>query len=284
MSDWIVGNIIEVPLTIQTTASATLVDPATLDATVTAPDGTSATYSYPDAAHLTRQSIGEYTLSWTADQDGRWYWNIVTTGTGAGVGDGYVDVRALYSQPDARLTSVEAVREFLQKPDSDTAQDNVIEELIGRASAAIERFCQRKFTASGVATRSFLTRNGYLSFAPYELQAATEVIVDSNTLTAGSDGYQLRPVPAHDGVYRYALLPGYLTGEYEASVTGTWGWPQIPADVEHWCIVTVGIWLRRDVSAFSASLRLEEDRMERPDALPSAARLGLRHYRRPWVP
>jgi hypothetical protein len=48
------------------------------------------------------------------------------------------------------------------------------------------------------------------------------------------------------------------------TITGDWGYPSVPADVEDACIKTVGIWLKRDVSAFSRTYNLDEGRTERP--------------------
>jgi hypothetical protein len=69
----------------------------------------------------------------------------------------------------------------------------------------------------------------------------------------------------------------------QVEVTATWGWTSVPADVEHATIVTTGIWLRRDVSAFSTTYVLDEDRVERPESLPSAVRAMLGPYRRSIV-
>jgi hypothetical protein len=52
-------------------------------------------------------------------------------------------------------------------------------------------------------------------------------------------------------------------------------------DLTHACIVTVAIWLKRDVSAFSRTFNLDEQRTERPDALPSAVARMLAQYRTP---
>jgi hypothetical protein len=43
--------------------------------------------------------------------------------------------------------------------------------------------------------------------------------------------------------------------------------------------VTVALWLKRDVSAFSRTFNLDEGRTERPDALPSAVTAILAPYR-----
>ena len=192
----------------------------------------------------------------------------------------------------AALCTIADVREFMQKPATDEAQDPLIESLILRASAAIMNWTQREFApATAGLARTFTYRGGgVLDLAPYELRSATSVVLDYGgasplTLTADTD-YTLDD-PAVDGVYSQVWLPNHDVTDTpgkrtvrRVQITGNWGWSTVPADVEHWCIVTVVTWLRRDVAAFSTTFRLDEERVERPEALPSAVRAGLRHYRR----
>ena len=50
--------------------------------------------------------------------------------------------------------------------------------------------------------------------------------------------------------------------------------------MKHCAIVTTAIWLRRDVAAFSSTFKLDEDRVERPEGLPSSVRATLASWRR----
>jgi hypothetical protein len=126
-----------------------------------------------------------------------------------------------------------------------------------------------------------------LSLHPYFLREVTDVSLDSDgtsPLALIEANWRLRPKPPQDGVYRWLHFPSYAApfdGEREVTVTGDWGFETVPWDVGHWTIVTVATWLRRDVSAFSTTLRLDEDRLERPDALPSAVMRGLARYAQP---
>jgi hypothetical protein len=185
------------------------------------------------------------------------------------------------------LTSLAAVRAFLQKNDAtNTTQDAVISSLITRASTQINRTIAY-FPAETAATKTFVWRGGPLPLHPYFLRTATTITLDtetSYTTVATSDNYRLRPKPSPDSVYRWIDFPSYTIRagyEREISILGNWGFVTTPADVEHWAIVTVATWLRRDVSAFSTTLRLDEDRLERPDALPSAVIRGLAWYAKP---
>lgn len=191
----------------------------------------------------------------------------------------------------ADLCTLEDVRLFLGKDDSDTSQDAVIASLISRASLAIMRDCQREFApASSSAARVFrYSTPGRMSLAPYEARTVTNVRMDSDqaspvTLTASQ--YRLWPVPAPDGTYLTLLFDGTEGSSASAwrdrvvEVTGTWGMAAVPEDVRHACVVTAATWFRRDVAAFSTTFKLDEDRVERPEVLPAQVRGLLDRYRR----
>ncbi len=185
------------------------------------------------------------------------------------------------------LTTLADVREFLQKQGTDTTQDGVIQHLITRASETINRQVGVFLPAETDVDKTFVWRGGPLALQPYFARDVTAVSLDSDRtspLALEESGWRLRPKPPRDGVYRWLTFPSYAApfdGEREVTVTGDWGFETVPWDVAHWTIVTVATWLRRDVSAFSTTLRLDEDRLERPDALPSAVMRGLARYMQP---
>lgn len=197
------------------------------------------------------------------------------------------------------LTNRAAVRAFLQKPSGDTAQDSMIDSLISRASLAIARYCDREFISntSGPTARVFeleILRDGWLDLAPFDAQSGsiTQVRLDTDIATPRvltSSEWRPFPIPSRDGVVNaLRVIPTSLGGYHrfkhrQVEVTAQWGWTSIPADVEHAAIVTTAIWLRRDVAAFSTTFSLDEDRIERPEGLPSAVRAILSAYRRPAV-
>lgn len=202
---------------------------------------------------------------------------------------------------DDDLTTVAKVRRFLQKPDDDVEQDQVIGELITRASRAIQTYCGVIFRPTSSGNVTFVYRGGgRLSLAPYVAQSVSAVSWGSETSspsTLATSDYQLRPKPPKNGVYRWLRtatqgsqrygpeFPGERdSAETEVTVTGVWGYPTIPDDLEHACIVTVATWLRLHVSAFSTVFNVDEQQLERPEALPSAVRAGLSHYRQVVAP
>jgi len=197
------------------------------------------------------------------------------------------------------LTTRKAVRAFLQKPSGDTNQDSMIDSLISRASLAIMRYCDREFVTqvTGSQARLFeveLVRDGFVDLAPYDARAGTitSVRLDTdlgNPRTLGSSEWRPWPIPASNGITTAIRIVPQSYGGFsyfrhrQVEVTAQWGWASVPADVEHAAIVTTALWLRRDVAAFSTTFSLDEDRVERPEALPSAIRAMLNVYRRSIV-
>jgi hypothetical protein len=196
------------------------------------------------------------------------------------------------------LCTVQDVRTRLQKPTSDVLQDPIIGDFITAVSKVITNYCNRQFTDGGTTSHVYSVRlngyrRGYVDLVPYDARTVTQVRMDTDqsvptTLTA--DEYRLMPKSqGGDGVYTYMLLqPFNLTGsmrwpEREVTVTGTWGFSEVPADVAEAAAETVALWMRRDVSAFTTTYNLDESRIERPEALPSAVRALLSNYKRPVI-
>lgn len=240
----------------------------------------------------TPASSGIYTATITAPSTAGSYTVVWDTGGGTplfAVEDLQVTstAPAAVSPSGVDLTTLAAVRRFLQKNDAtNTTQDQIIQELITRASTQINRTIAY-FPAEVAASKTFVWRGGPISLHPYFLGTVTTATLDtdtSSTTLVAAANYRLRPKPSPTGLYRWLTLPSYTITpgtEREVTIVGNWGFTTIPADVGHWTIVTVATWLRRDVSAFSTTLRLDEDRLERPDALPSAVVRGLSWYTTP---
>lgn len=192
------------------------------------------------------------------------------------------------------LTTVDSVRQFMQFRDADTEQDPIIPSLVTAASRAIMRDCQREFktgVADGTAREFEYKGDGFLDLGPFDLRALADpgVEVDSDgdsPTTITTDQYRLYPFPNAEGVFTALRLDVSWQGSFNrwpvrrVRVTGDWGWPSVPDEVETACIITVATWLRRDVSAFSTTFSIPEDRLERPEAIPSAARALLAPFRR----
>lgn len=188
------------------------------------------------------------------------------------------------------LTTLAAAKAFLDL--GTNVRDTVVASEITRASRAITVHCQREFAPTDNQARAFAWDGApTLDLAPYDLRAAAQIVVGtddppSQTVLAAAD-YRLRPKPNPDGVYQTIrvsrnpalwLWPGRTFPEREVTVTGDWGFPAVPADVEHWTIVTVATWLRQSYAPFVEDT--QESLIPEPHNLPWAAKAGLRHYRR----
>jgi hypothetical protein len=187
------------------------------------------------------------------------------------------------------LTTVAAVRAFLQIPSTDDEQNAIIASLITRATRVIQVWTSREFAPADGAARSFVCgRHGHIDLAPFDLRAVTSVVYDTDPpgseLTLDASDYRLGPITSRDGVYQWVDIyrrhrPQRWRRDLVVTITGDWGYPSVPADVEDACIKTVGIWLKRDVSAFSRTYNLDEGRTERPEVLPAAVAAELAPYR-----
>lgn len=195
------------------------------------------------------------------------------------------------------LCTIQDVRAHLQKPTGDVQQDATISALITAASKAILNYTEREFAPVVTATvRTFETEiNGvdtFLSLAPWDLQPTPTPVVqidtDVSAKTLATDEYRFFPVGTPDGVYTSIRLQPLTLPTInrvgwknrQVQITGTWGFPEVPADVTEAAVITVALWLRREVSAFTTTYNLDESRTERPEALPSAVRAMLSNYLR----
>lgn len=188
------------------------------------------------------------------------------------------------------LTTVDNVRAFLQIPGGDDEQDLVIADLVTRASRLIEQTAGREFAPRpDTVTRQFNYRGGGLiDLAPFDLRGVENITDYADGLTGSpvtltATDYLLEPASTVHGTYTAVCLPRAGRRRRRVAITGLWGMPDVPADIEDACIKTVALWLRRDVSAFSRTFNLDEGRTERPDALPAAASAAIRPYRAPLV-
>jgi hypothetical protein len=210
----------------------------------------------------------------------------------------------LYSAA-ANLTDLATVRDYMQKGGAgqQTGQDQTILDLIPRASRAIQRYTRTFAPAETNVTYIFTWRErGLLSLNPWFVRNVTAVSLGSDTSSPQalvSADWALRPKPSEDGVYTHLKIAGsnlyesnlelldmtYANAvELEVAVTGDWGYVAVPEDVRHWASVTVVEWIRKDVSAFSTQFDANEDRLDRPEELPRAVKVGLRDYRRDDTP
>lgn len=199
----------------------------------------------------------------------------------------------------ADLTTLASVREHLQISDAaDTDQDALINTLIDAASAKIADYAQREFAsdAVGEVSRDFrYNGRGVLSLAPYDLRTLTSVKIDVDganpvPLTLTADDYRTLPLSKRDGVWHSLQLRGLDVASrssdttYEnfrvVRVTGTWGYPTIPAAVKSACNITVAYWLRETSQWMGTAMGSDDTDITRRAALPPIVKQMLDPYRK----
>jgi len=133
---------------------------------------------------------------------------------------------------------------------TDSVDDSLINMAGSAASSLIDGYCGRTFgTVSEV--RYFAPDNGYL--LQVDDLAGTAITVESSTVsdqvfdvTWAATDYQLEPLNAYaDGLgWPYTRLRAidtrlwpYAWGEATVRITGTWGWPAIPAQITQAAVI-----------------------------------------------
>lgn len=266
------------------TAAAT--DPLKIDAAAVIVTPLAGTVRY-DWATSDVNTAGEY-VAW---------WHVTLPSTKVQDSDEFaINVRA-HGIQTGNLCSLADVRASLEMNPQETTRDELILSLIPVASQMLSNYCEREFAPVSTAlTRRFKITGGIVSLSPYDLQTATVVSLNPETsspqtLVAGSD-YTLTPVTSGEGVYMTVRLSAFLNvfsntmiqfGYALLDVTGTWGFPSIPAVVNEACSDAVAAWMRRDVSAFG--LQLQDGMALQPDFatsfdLPIGAIRKVNGYRR----
>lgn len=197
---------------------------------------------------------------------------------------------AVLHGPGAGLTTLTAMRQFLQKQGGERTQDDVLQALITAASAEIQRRTRIIRPAETDVSRPFILPEDsrWLDLNPYFLRG-TPTLVERDTDTdspveLASTDYAVDPLPSDHGVYTHLRLARRSSKRRQVTVTGDWGYLSVPPDVEMWCQVTVNHWLKAEVSAFTRGFDVDAGRFTSPQALPEAVLDGLKDYRRTAVP
>jgi hypothetical protein len=196
------------------------------------------------------------------------------------------------------LTTLAAVQEHRQKLDTtNTTQDAIIESLITVASGLITNYTQREFiehSGSGSTPTARTYRyegRGVLPLGQDDAQSVTLVRIDTDTdnpITLDESQYKLWPTRRRDGVITALHLLGVPGWRHtvqrhplyrEVEVTGVWGWPSVPVQVERACILLVMDLLSRTSSWRNNDM---DDLMPSPGgaAIPLHVRTMLAPYRR----
>jgi hypothetical protein len=220
---------------------------ATVTLTVTAPDGTTTT---PGTTQGGAPPAVTYTANVPATQAGTWRYRFVATGAATDAEQGQFYVQA---DADSHVyTTLPELKTALSIPQTDTADDDDLQDAVLAASRAVEGDCQRHFYRAA-ETRT-LTPTG-----PYRLRLGAYMDLVSVTTLAtdpGGDGtfetvwaaadYQLlcaddtpnvnagpEPRPYRRvravGAQTFPVPRGWGAARTDlVQVAGVWGWPAVP--------------------------------------------------------
>jgi hypothetical protein len=198
------------------------------------------------------------------------------------------------------LVSLQALKDALGIPPSDTAKDIRLEQAITNASAAIRTYTDRDFGSLPVTeTRNFLyDGSGVLEIDDCAVGSITAVTVAG--VPVSTTEYLAQP--DRRSVVHYWLMLGRTNGVNRAmgfergldtfygfsdqspavvAVTANWGWPSIPADVQQAAIYTAAAvaespkpYVSQNFESYSVQLP------QLFDAIPERAKSLLNPYQR----
>jgi uncharacterized phiE125 gp8 family phage protein len=128
-----------------------------------------------------------------------------------------------------------------------TSEDALLTRLIDAASAAIDRYTGRRFTAS-TATKQVHRDHiaGDTFFLPDDLQSVTQVVTDEGDVLLPADFVPFYP-PTR--VLRVKASAQDWSIEYTADVTGQWGFSAAPPDDIVQVCVRLASWMYRSKDA-----------------------------------
>lgn len=199
-----------------------------------------------------------------------------------------------------------------------TARDGVIQDYISDASLEIIGYCQREFAPATssekrrfrVDPRSIVDGCVRIDLFPYDLRTVATMTLNpedsSPSMLVANTDYVLLPIQPFDGllggtpvepsysVHTHVQFSGWRIfnsavmirfGFCYIDITGAWGFPSVPGDVNQACVQTVVSWLRRDFPQFAqAGFDAEGQTLQPPAAgtysLPSSALRKLARFKR----
>lgn len=231
-------------------------DPTSVTLTVTDPAGTATVYTYSDT--VSKAGTGEFYKDLEFASSGIWAWRWEGTGSAAQVDEGTLTVASALALSGV-LCSIDDVK--MRMETESTSTDDVLQALIVAASRAIHTHTGREFAATdppgtaravdvGVFAAHATTWGipiGELAAAPTAVEILDSYGTVAATLTPAADVVPMPLAPRPGRPYTHLRLRPNVNAPAAADllrVTGTWGWPAVPADVAHAAIITVRSWLR----------------------------------------
>jgi hypothetical protein len=232
------------------TVDGVATDPTTVTLTVVDPTGASTSYTYAGAA-LTRTSAGLYTKDVACATAGRW--QAVWTGTGA-ASDVVPVMWEVRGTDRLAYASVDQLKARLGLADSNTGNDEMMQDALDTASLSIDRYCGRTFARDTAATERWFEPGG-AGVDVDDFWTTTGLVVtpyiNNSAQTAWTADTEFRVFPANgvrDGVpgwpyerltytYTGTGMPWAWCGDNRVKVAAKWGWAAVPKDVQSACLI-----------------------------------------------
>lgn len=220
------------------------------------------------------------------------WWQITTTASGK-TQDTWPEIPILvkdHADTALWLCTLQDVTSYLKVPeDRDT---DVLAMFIEGASDAAQDYLQRRLRPIVTETRDVLVNSrGVALLDDYQVAGITGVTLDptgsSPAVLAAADWFSVGGAKAAGyGIGEYLRIPYKVPQGLPplARVAATWGWASIPPTIRTGVVMAVGMWYRREVAALTQTFALDEQRVERPESLPSAVQGLLRPWRRLTTP
>jgi hypothetical protein len=188
------------------------------------------------------------------------------------------------------LCDLDRVRDKLGLKAEQTSNDEVIERMIHGVSEQAYRLTGREFVALNAAldpvtdevvvdpeTRT-VYGTGLRELRVGDLSSFTEISIGGSV----QDVVPILGLPAPRGALlpvRRLRFPAAPLADVAIAITGVWGWPEIPEDVQELVADEVAIRYHREIAVWSETFNLEESRVDRPRALTPKVYEGLLGYR-----
>lgn len=192
------------------------------------------------------------------------------------------------------------LKEFVGIPDADTADDDALTLALDSATAQVDTYCDRTFTADSVATtRDYMISNtGRVDIDPVSTLTGLIVQTDDNadgtyetTWTIGTD-FRIEPVNASSAGVPWDRLVALGTRWFPKNtyrpgvrVTAKFGWPggTVPAAVKLATLIQASRLFKRKDAPFGVAGSVEfGSEMRLLNEVDRDAQNLLRRYRRQW--
>jgi sensor c-di-GMP phosphodiesterase-like protein len=203
----------------------------------------------------------------------------------------------------SEIITLNQLKDSLSIPYSDTTKDIRLEQAITNASAAIRTYTDRDFgTASVTEERSYVyDGSGILELDDLANDSVTQVTVADRVLSTKE--YLVQPQRRSPVQYWMVLAPAYgispamgftwnldtyylyanpVTYTLVVKVTASWGWPQIPDDIQQAAIYTAAAMAESPKPYVSQQYQSYSVHLPNPmvDAIPDRAKALLDPYQR----